>query len=115
MIARPVLVEPVKEIISTRGSLTSCTPIVCGSEEGTILMTPAGMSVECAALPIKVAAHGVSGAGFKTTEHPADKAGIIFAKLICNGTFQGVMQPTTPMASFSIRRSDSTSPKHAKP
>ncbi len=62
------------------------------------------MSVLFAAAPIKVADHGVSGAGLRTTEQPADKAGIIFARLICNGTFQGVMQPTTPIASFSMRR-----------
>ena len=62
--------------------------------------TPGGSSVFSAAIfPRWVADQGVSGAGFSTTVQPAPRAGPIFAMLSSNGTFHGVMAPTTPMGS----------------
>ena len=55
-------------------------------------------------LPRARPVHGVSGAGFKTTEHPAANAGIILAKLIWFGTFHGVIAASTPTGSFSTHR-----------
>ena len=78
----PVSVDPVKLIMSTRSSFVRIEP-AAGSDAVTILITPGGKSV-CSAinLPSARPVHGVSGAGFNTTEHPAASAGIILAKLI---------------------------------
>ena len=67
---RPTAVDPVNEMRSTRGSVTSCSP-TSWAEEVTTLTMPAGMSVFSAmSRPSRVAFHGVSGAGFNTSELP---------------------------------------------
>jgi hypothetical protein len=105
MIARPVAVDPVKDTMSTRGSVdrTAATSLDSGV---TTLKTPAGMSV-CSATsrPSSQATHGVSGAGFSTTVQPAARAGPTLARLIWVGTFHGVIAATTPTASRrTVRR-----------
>ncbi|CAB4726145.1 unannotated protein [freshwater metagenome] len=106
MIARPVAVDPVKETMSTRGSVesTAATSLESGV---TTLKTPAGMSV-CSAIsrPSSHATHGVSGAGLRTTVQPAASAGAILARLIWLGTFHGVIAATTPTASRRTVRRD---------
>ena len=74
MMRLPVVVDPVKEIRSTRGSVTSCSP-TRWSDEATTLTTPGGMSV-CSAMsrPIRVAFQGVSGAGLITMVLPVASA-----------------------------------------
>ena len=102
--ARPVAVEPVNEIMSTRGSSASRCPVSC-REEATTLSTPAGMSVSSATMrPRMVAVHGVSGAGLSTTVLPAASAGPTLARLICMGKFHGVIAPTTPAGSRRRKR-----------
>ena len=104
MTLRPVAVDPVKLIWSTRGSVESSAPS-WWSDEVTTLKTPAGMSVSSATRrPSTDAHHGVSGAGFNTTVAPAARAGPTLARLIWWGTFQGEMAPTTPPASLRIQR-----------
>src|SRR4029079_17979815 len=94
----PTAVEPVNEIMSTRGSPVSTSPNFAGCAEVTTLNTPAGMSVSSAtSLPIHVAEYGVSGAGLRITVHPAAKAGVSFDRLSMNGKFHGVIAPTTPI------------------
>ena len=102
--ARPVLVEPVNDTMSTLGSFDSNAPTPW-SLAVTMLTTPAGKSV-CSAIssPSTAAAHGVSGAGLSTNVFPAARAGPIFARLICCGKFHGVMAPTTPIASRAMVR-----------
>jgi hypothetical protein len=105
MIARPVLVEPVKDTMSTRGSeaRTAATSLERGV---TTLKTPGGMSV-CSATnrPSSQATHGVSGAGLSTTVQPAARAGPTLARLIWFGTFHGVIAATTPTGSrTNVRR-----------
>ena len=75
---RPVAVEPVNEIRSTSGLTTSSSPTMW-SDEVTTLKTPAGMSV-CSATrrPMRVAFHGVSGAGFRIIVLPVASAWPIF-------------------------------------
>ena len=74
MIRLPTAVEPVKEMRSTSGESVSSSP-TRWSEEVTTLTTPAGMSVRSAmSRPIRVAFHGVSGAGFSTTVFPVASA-----------------------------------------
>src|SRR5262249_52732028 len=105
MIRRPVAVEPVKLIMSTRGSVVSTSPTVAGSPDVTTLSTPGGMSVcSVASLPMNVALQGVSGAGFSTMVLPAASAGVSFDRLSMNGKFQGVMAPMTPTGSCTTLR-----------
>ena len=80
--ARPVLVDPVNETMSTRGSLESNAPTPWSSEV-TMLITPAGKSV-CSAMisPSTAATHGVSGAGLRIRVLPAASAGPTLARLI---------------------------------
>ena len=54
--------------------------------------------------PIRVAFHGVSGAGLSTTVLPVARAWPSLVIVTSNGKFQGVMAPTTPTGSLMIRR-----------
>ena len=75
MMRLPTAVEPVNEIMSTRGSAVSTSP-TRWSDEVTTLNTPGGMSVSSAtSRPSHVAFHGVSGAGLRITVQPAASAG----------------------------------------
>ena len=104
MMRRPVAVDPVKVIMSTRGSVVRTSP-TRWSDDATTLTTPAGMSVSSAmSRPSKVADHGVSGAGLSTTVLPAARAGPSLARFRLRGKFHGVMAPTTPTASRRISR-----------
>src|SRR5690554_6701340 len=85
----PVVVEPVNETTSTRGSDVSTEPMLAFGLEVRTLSTPVGMSGHCEATrPIIVAAQGVLLAALRTTVQPAASAGIIFCKLVCTGAFQ---------------------------
>ncbi len=85
MMWRPTEVEPVNEIRSTRGSTTSCSATAL-SEVVSTLTTPAGMSV-CSAMrrPIRVAFHGVSGAGLTMSVLPVARAWPSFCSVTSNG------------------------------
>ena len=97
--ARPVAVDPVKVTMSTRGSADRAAPTSLAFEV-TTLNTPGGISVSSATMrPYSLPDHGVSCAGLSTTVFPAIRAGTVSAMLRYNGTFQGVMAPTTPTAS----------------
>src|SRR5690606_4797346 len=101
---RPVAVEPVNDTRSTRGSVDNMAPRAW-SDELTTLSTPAGMSVSVEARwASAAAAQGVSGAGWRTTVHPAARAGPTLARLIWCGKFHGVIAPTTPAGSRSTHR-----------
>src|SRR6266540_3328590 len=105
MMRFPVAVEPVKLIISTLGSVVSNSPTVAASPDVTTFSTPGGISVCSAAIrPMKVALHGVSGAGLSTTVLPAASAGVILDRLSMNGKFHGVIAPTTPTGSCTTLR-----------
>ena len=45
---------------------------------------------------------GVGEAGFKTTVHPAARAGATFHMVMRSGKFQGTIAPTTPTGSRSV-------------
>src|SRR4029077_15259017 len=101
----PTAVEPVNEIMSTRGAPVSTSPTLAGCPDVTTLNTPGGMSVSSAtSLPIHVAEYGVSGAGFRIAVHPAASAGASFERLSMNGKFHGVIAPTTPIGSRTTSR-----------
>jgi hypothetical protein len=103
MMCLPTAVEPVNDTMSTRvdhppaGRRQSR-----GSSEVITLNTPGGnLGVHSfTTRPSIVADHGVSGAAFSTTVQPAASAGMHLARLICSGTFQGVMHATTPIGLF---------------
>src|SRR5580692_12759516 len=104
MTARPVAVEPVNEIMSTRGSPVRNSP-AAGRAEVSTLTTPGGMSVWVATIrPSSAPVHGVSGAGLSTTVQPAASAGPSLARLIWLGKFHGVIAATTPAGSRYSRR-----------
>ena len=71
------------------------------------MTTPAGMSV-CSATsrPMRVAFHGVSGAGFSTHVLPIASSGPSLLRMISTGKFHGTMTPTTPTGSFHTSRAD---------
>ncbi len=80
-IARPVAVEPVKVIMSTRGSADRAAPTSLALDT-TTLKTPAGMSVSSATMrPYSLPDQGVSCAGLSTTVLPAINAGTVSAML----------------------------------
>ncbi len=81
VIALPTGVEPVKVIMSTRGSVVISTPLSTVLDVST-LTTPAGMSV-CSAISLPSASviSGVSGAPLSTTVQPAARAGPSLARL----------------------------------
>ena len=80
-IARPVAVDPVKVIMSTRGSADNAAPTSLAFDT-TTLNTPAGMSVSSATMrPSSLPDHGVNCAGLRTTVLPAINAGTVSAML----------------------------------
>jgi hypothetical protein len=104
MIRLPTAVEPVNEIRSTLGDSVSSSP-TRWSDEVTTLTTPGGKSV-CSATsrPIRVAFHGVSGAGLRITVFPVASAWPSLFSVTSSGKFHGTMAPTTPTGSFQICR-----------
>ena len=49
------------------------------------------------------AVKGVSSAGFSTTVLPAARAGPIFQEAMARGKFHGVINPTTPSGSRTVK------------
>ena len=70
---RPAAVEPVKEILSTRGSRTSSSDT--SRSAVTTLSTPAGRPTASATSARMYPSPGASGEAFRTTVHPASSAG----------------------------------------
>ena len=104
MMRRPVAVEPVKVIMSTRGSVVSTSPTMW-SDEATTFTTPAGMSVSSAMMrPRHVADHGVSGAGFKHHGVARRQGRAELGQVQVEREVPGVMAPTTPIGSRRMRR-----------
>src|SRR4026209_433805 len=100
MMRRPVAVEPVNEITSTRGSSTSCAPSAALPEPVITFSTPGGRSVAAAASPINAADHGVSGAALRMTVQPAPRAATHFARVIGIGAVEGGNAPPKRAASL---------------
>jgi hypothetical protein len=100
----PTAVEPVNEIMSTRGSVPSI-PATSLDGVGTTFTTPGGMSV-CSAIsrPSRVAFHGVFGSGLSTTVLPVASAGPSLLRMTSIGKFDGVIAATTPTGSLTTVR-----------
>src|SRR4051812_19596302 len=103
-ISSPTAVDPVNEIMSTRGSVSSIWAMLL-SDVGTIFTTPGGMSVLSAMIrPHRSALHGVSMAGLSTIVFPVARAWPILLLMISNGKFHGVIAATTPIGSLITTR-----------
>ena len=93
---RPTFVEPVKEILRTRGSSSHAVTTAGASRVGTMLTTPAGTPASVSRRAIASAVRGVSAAGLSTTVQPAASAGAILRVIIAAGKFHGVTSAATP-------------------
>src|ERR1700738_686792 len=92
-ISLPTAVEPVNETMSIRGSVASTWAMPL-SDAGTMLTTPAGMSVFSAMMrPQRNALHGVSMAGLSTIVLPVARIWPILLLMISDGKFHGVIAP----------------------
>ena len=82
---RPVRVEPVKAILSTRSLSASQAP-TAGPSPVTTLTTPFGRSgMPSRMRASSIALSGVASAGLSTTVQPAASAGAIFHAAISSG------------------------------
>mmetsp|Transcript_11655 Transcript_11655/g.16868 ORF Transcript_11655/g.16868 Transcript_11655/m.16868 type:complete len:272 (-) Transcript_11655:41-856(-) len=98
---RPTRVDPVNDTMSTLGcSASNCA--VSGPVPITMLKTPFGSPAAWIASATRMALMGVTSLGLSTTVQPAKSAGAILHAIWLRGQFHGVMQPTTPMGSFTI-------------
>ena len=102
MIPLPTSVEPVKAILSTRGSRTIAIP-TWPPGPVTTLNTPSGRPASRVRSANLSAVSGVSDAGLSTTVLPAARAGAIFHDASRNGKFHGTIAPTTPMGWRSVK------------
>jgi hypothetical protein len=101
-IVRPTSVDPVKAIFATSGCSTRRCPQVRPGP-ATTLTTPSGIPASAAISAKRRAVRGVSSAGFSTTVLPAANAGASFQEAIVSGKFQGVINPTTPTGSRTVK------------
>jgi len=102
MICLPTSVEPVKAILSTRGSRTSAMPTLPPGPV-TTLNTPSGTPASWQISAKRSAVSGVWDAGLITIVLPAASAGAIFQDESRKGKFQGTMAPTTPTGWRSVK------------
>ena len=100
---RPAAVDPVKVILSTRGSRTSSSETSRSAQS--TLSTPGGSPTASAASEMMYPSPGASGDVFSTTVQPAISAGASFIEMSPIGAFHGMIAPTTPTGSLT------TSPK----
>src|SRR5271156_4937209 len=100
-ISTPARDEPVNEIISIPGWLESAVPTP-GPSPFTRLNTPGGTPASCITSAKIIASIGAISDGFSTMVQPAAIAGHTLQVIWLIGQFQGVIIPTTPMASLAI-------------
>src|SRR6202042_3961499 len=100
-IRRPAAVEPVKVILSTRGSRTSSSET--SRSAVTTLSTPAGRPAASAASAIRYPSPGASGDDLRITVQPASSAGATLLLIRTIGAFHGMIAPTTPTGSPTTR------------
>ncbi len=84
------------------GCAASAAPTV-GPSPFTRLNTPFGTPASCMISAITCADNGAISLGFSTMVQPAASAGATLQAIWFAGQFQGVIMPTTPMGSRTIR------------
>lgn len=80
----PTAVDPVKEVMTTSGCPTRCSPASLPVPV-TTLITPSGIPASVAACANSSEVSGVVSAGFRTIVLPAATAGRIFQAAIWSG------------------------------
>ena len=113
-IALPVSVSPVNEILSMPGCSAIARPTTAPGP-GTTLNAPGGRPASARSSANISAVSGVTEAGFRTTAFPIASAGAIFHIAWRRGKFHGVIAPTTPTGSRSVRRKASGRPGNVSP
>ena len=96
-VALPVLVPPVKLIMSTPGCPTRARPT--SPPPLTTFTTPGGSPASSAMRACSSAISGVTSDGLRTMVLPAARTGASFCASRVTGEFQGVIAPTTPTGS----------------
>jgi len=99
-IRRPASVDPVKAILSTRGSRTNASE--ASRSAMTTLSTPGGRPTASAHSARTYVDAGASGAALSTVVHPASNAGASLWLDRPSGAFHGTIAPTTPTGSRTI-------------
>ena len=94
---RPTAVEPVKDILRTRGSCMMAAQTGPGSWGVITLITPGGTPASSMILATARAVSGVSMAGLRITVQPAPRAGAILRVAMAAGKFHGVISSEMPM------------------
>lgn len=94
--AEPTGVEPVNVSLRSRRSAITGADRAFASEAGTTLSTPSGSPARRNSSTRYSVVSGVRSAGFRTTVHPAARAGAIFRVAIASGKFHGVIAYTGP-------------------
>ena len=69
----------------------------------TTFTTPGGTPASWHSSASRSEVSGASSAGFSTTVHPVASTGPIFQMVAVSGPFHGMMAPTTPTGSFSVK------------
>ena len=98
----PAPVEPVKLTMSTSGCEDRVSPISLPCPE-TRLKTPAGRPISSMISARINAFSGASFDGLRTIVQPAASAGATLPMIWWRGKFQGVIIPTTPIGSLTIK------------
>ena len=102
---RPTSTLPVNVTLRTLGCATSGPPHA-GPKPDSTFRQPGG-STRFSSSASRSTVSGASSADFTTTVLPATSAGATFSAISNNGTFQGMIAPTTPSGSRTV--TDSTS------
>ena len=106
----PARVEPVKEIMSMPGWPLIAAP-TSWPRPLTRLKTPAGTPASCSTSAKISADEGVNSEGLRIMVQPAASAGATLQVIWFSGQFQGVIMPTTPIASRTSMAEPSCSSK----
>ena len=101
MILRPVVVDPVKAILSTSGCLASAAPAT-GPSPVTTLMTPGGKPSSCNSSTTRRTLSEASSAGLMTVVHPVASTAPRIHHWLISGPFQGMIPPTTPTGARTL-------------
>ncbi len=102
--AQPTPLEPVKVIIFTRSSATRTSPMSDALPTRTFSQ-PGGRPASVSSSARKSAESGVWPAGFSTTAQPAARAGAILCATRFMGKLNGLIAPTTPIGTRSVKAS----------
>ena len=114
MIRDPTSVDPVKDTLRTRGSVTSASP---RDPPGPVTTwnVPGGRPAPSPSSASAMAVSGVCDAGLATTALPMASAGATFQHRISSGKFHGTMATLGPIGSRKVSSVPSALPGIVEP